>query len=257
MDLVIAYYDEVNEEWVWVPCEVDTENNIITASVAHFTTFAIIGRVTPPAPAAFTVSSLAVSPGEVAPSEEVNISVLVANTGDESGSYTVVLKIDGVKEAEERVTVAAGSSQTVSFSVTKEEAGSYSVDVSGLTGSFTVKEEVVPPVVPVVPAAFTISSLTISPTEVDIGKEVTIGVLIANTGDLTGSYEVTLEIDNVVVSTKEVTLAGGTSQRVTFTATKDVAGTYSVDVSGLTGSFTVKEEVVPPVVPPVVPKPIA
>ena len=74
--------------------------------------------------------------------------MLVANTGGESGSYTVVLKIDGVKEAEERVTIAAGSSQTVTFSVTKEEAGTYSVDVSGLTGSFTVKEEVVPPVVP-------------------------------------------------------------------------------------------------------------
>ena len=39
------------------------------------------------------------------------------------------------------------------------------------------------------------------------------------------------------------------SQRVSFTTTADIAGTYSVDVSGLTGSFTVKEEVVPPVVP--------
>jgi len=42
VDLVIAYYDELNEEWVWVTCEVDTVNNTITASIAHFTTFAII-----------------------------------------------------------------------------------------------------------------------------------------------------------------------------------------------------------------------
>ncbi|MBA7684377.1 hypothetical protein ES703_92772 [subsurface metagenome] len=151
VDLVIAYYDEVNEEWVWVPCEVDTENNIITASVAHFTTFAIITVppvVVPPALAVFSVSSLSIQPAEVEPAEVVTIAVLVANTGGESGSYTVVLEIDGVKEAEERVTIAAGESQDVSFNVTREEAGTYSIDVSGLTGSFTVKEEVVPPAVP-------------------------------------------------------------------------------------------------------------
>jgi len=47
-DLVIAYYDEEAGEWVELDCVVDTENNTITASVSHFTTFAIIGAVTPP-----------------------------------------------------------------------------------------------------------------------------------------------------------------------------------------------------------------
>ena len=247
VDLVIAYYDEVNEEWVWVPCEVDTENNIITASVAHFTTFAIIAVPAelplpppPPAPAAFSVSYLSVSQLEVEPGETVTITVLVANTGGESGSYTVVLKIDGVKEAEETVTIAAGESQAVSFSVTKEEAGSYSVDVSGLTGSFTVQEEVVPPVVPPVPAAFAISNLSISPAEVDIGGSVTISVLVTNTGNLEGACQVTLEIDNKMVETQEVTLAGGASDTVTFKISEDVASIYSVNINGLSGSFIVK-----------------
>jgi len=150
----------------------------------------------------------------------LNISVLVANTGDESGSYEVTLKIDDVVVATEEVTLAGGASQRVTFTITKDITDTYSVDVSGLTGSFTVKEEVVP----LVPAAFTISSLAISPAEVDVGKSVTISVLASNTGDLTGSYEVTLKIDNVVVETKEVTLAGGASQKVTFTTTKDIAG---------------------------------
>ena len=154
-DLVLAYYDEDTGEWVELPCVVDTVNNIITASVPHFTTFAIIGSVTPVppgeeeeeeeeevitvTPAAFSVSYLSVSPRlEVEPGETVTITVLVANTGGESGSYTVVLKIDGVKEAEETVTIAAGESQGVSFSVTREEADSYAVTVDGLSGSFTV-----------------------------------------------------------------------------------------------------------------------
>ncbi|GAJ23619.1 unnamed protein product, partial [marine sediment metagenome] len=47
-DLVLAYYDEDAGKWVELDCVVDTKNNIITASVPHFTCFAIIGAVTPP-----------------------------------------------------------------------------------------------------------------------------------------------------------------------------------------------------------------
>ncbi|GAH85442.1 unnamed protein product, partial [marine sediment metagenome] len=69
-DLVIAYYHD--GEWVEVDCVVDIENNTITASVEHFTTFAIIGTVPsppppPPAPAVFSLSNLSVKPAEVTP----------------------------------------------------------------------------------------------------------------------------------------------------------------------------------------------
>jgi len=138
-DLVLAYY--YDGEWVELPCTVDPVTNTITASVSHFTTFAIIARAAPPpppAPAAFSVSSLSVQPAEVQPEEAVTITVSVTNTGGTKGSYTVVLKINGVKEAEKRVTIAAGSRQDVSFSVAKEDVASYSVVVDGLSGSFTV-----------------------------------------------------------------------------------------------------------------------
>ncbi|GAJ13236.1 unnamed protein product, partial [marine sediment metagenome] len=66
-DLFLAYYDEETGEWVELDCVVDAVNNIITASVSHFTTFAIIGWVPPvppppppPAPARFTIRSLGV-----------------------------------------------------------------------------------------------------------------------------------------------------------------------------------------------------
>jgi len=89
------------------------------------------------------------------------------------------------------------------------------------------------------PATFITSDLTISPAEVDIGESVTIGVLVTNTGDLTGSYEVTLKIDNVPVATEDVTLAGGKSETVTFTIAKDTEGRYTVDIDGKVGHFTV------------------
>jgi len=99
-------------------------------------------------------------------------------------------------------------------------------------------------------AAFTSSRLSISPSAVYIGETVTIGVLIINSGDAAGSYTVTLKIDGVVEETREITLNAGASGEVTFTTAKEVAGTYSVEVSGLSGSFTVEEEPGPPPPPP-------
>ncbi len=64
------------------------------------------------------------------------------------GSYSVALKINGIEEAEKSVTVAAGSSQDVSFSVAKEDAGICSVVVDGLSGSFTVAVAAPVPVPP-------------------------------------------------------------------------------------------------------------
>lgn len=99
---------------------------------------------------------------------------------------------------------------------------------------------------------FEVSDLTITPSEVSVGKTVAIIVRITNTGDLAGTYEVTLTINDATVETKQVKVAGGASETATFTVAEDEAGTYSVDVDGLTGSFTVREVAVPP---PVVPPP--
>ena len=104
------------------------------------------------------------------------------------------------------------------------------------------------------PVAFDASDLSIIPTEVDIGEGVTISILVANTGDLEGAYQVIFNIDDEVEDTKDITLAGGASQRVTFVTDKDMAGSYPVDVNGLTGSFVVKPAPVEsPTTPPVEP----
>ena len=150
-NLVLASYNEDAGEWLELPSTVDPVTHTITASVSHFTTFAIIARapeVPPPAPAIFSLSNLSIQPAEVQPQEAVIITVSVANTGGMEGSYTAVLKIEGAKEAEKNVTVAAGDSQSVSFSVSREDAGSYSVVVDGLSGSFTIVALPAPPVAP-------------------------------------------------------------------------------------------------------------
>ena len=41
--LVLAFYD--GTKWVELECTIDTENNVVTALVSHFTKFAVIGKV--------------------------------------------------------------------------------------------------------------------------------------------------------------------------------------------------------------------
>jgi len=55
-------------------------------------------------------------------------------------------------------------------------------------------------------------------------------------------YYAWLNIENVgtSVATESVTLAGGASEKVTFTTSKAIAGTYTVDLNGLPGTFIVK-----------------
>jgi hypothetical protein len=51
---------------------------------------------------------------------------------------------------------------------------------------------------------------------------------------------VVLKVNDAVLGSKEITLAGGTCQECAFTATGDSAGVYRVAVSGLSGEFTVR-----------------
>ena len=84
------------------------------------------------------------------------------------------------------------------------------------------------------PASFSVSGLTITPGEVTAGSAVTIEVLVTNSGELSGTYDITLKIDNTIEGTERVTLASSASQKVTFTIIKSTAKTYSVSYTHLT-----------------------
>ncbi|MBA7699619.1 hypothetical protein ES703_108318 [subsurface metagenome] len=147
-NLVVAYYDEDSGKWIELDCIVDTVNNTITASVGHFTTFALIGTVRLPPPAAFAVTDLSILPAEAYVGDSLSITVIVTNTGGQSGSCEVTLRIDDVIEATKEVAVSPGLSKKVTFTVSKDIPSIYSVDVDGLTASFIVKVKEVPPVIP-------------------------------------------------------------------------------------------------------------
>jgi len=92
----------------------------------------------PVGPANLSASSLSISPQQVEPGQEVTISISVANTGGETGSYDAVLYINEVVEDNQTVSVAAGTSKNVIFTVSKSQAGVYDVSLAGQTGQFEV-----------------------------------------------------------------------------------------------------------------------
>jgi hypothetical protein len=90
-----------------------------------------------------------------------------------------------------------------------------------------------------VPAKFEVSNLTISPSQIQLNQEITISVKVTNTGGKSADYTLELKIDNVIKSTKQVTIPAGNSQLVNFTASGDTAGKHQVEIAGLSGEFEV------------------
>ncbi len=141
--LFVAFYhyheNPEENEWHAHASSIDIENNVVTADCPSHSIHALLGTITPPTmPAAFTVSALSIQPAEVQPGEPVTITASVANSGGTKGSYALVLKINGLEEAREIITLAAGNSLEVSFTVAMEDTGSYSITVGELNDSFSV-----------------------------------------------------------------------------------------------------------------------
>ena len=97
-----------------------------------------------------------------------------------------------------------------------------------------------------VPAKFTVTDLSMSPTEAEVKQKITISVKVTNVGEQTGSYTVDLKVNGVVVDTKTVALTGGESTTVMFELVKEEARIYDIEVSGLKGTLSVKEITPPP-----------
>ncbi len=128
-----------------MPTSIDTEDGTIT--LALYPDEWEISYVLPIiGPALFRVSDLTVNPAEVEVGNEVTISLVLTNIGEEEGSYTLVLKVNQVVEDTKTITLDAGASTAVQFKVVKEEAGTYDVEIRELSGGFNVKEA---PLIPI------------------------------------------------------------------------------------------------------------
>jgi len=86
-----------------------------------------------------TVQTASVASSKVAPGEKVDITATVTNRGTVNGATSITLYINGQEVESQGITLASGQSTPLHFFVSKNEPGTYSVQVGGVSaGSFTV-----------------------------------------------------------------------------------------------------------------------
>jgi len=95
-------------------------------------------------PASFEVSDLTVNPAQANPLEEVVITATVTNAGGAQGTYVAELKINGVTEKTDKLTMAPGIGCNLAFRISRNTPGTYTVTLGDLTGEFIVQEPVRP-----------------------------------------------------------------------------------------------------------------
>jgi len=97
----------------------------------------------PAEPAKFEITSLNVTPPEVTVGDMVTITTEVKNSGGSEGVYVAILTVDGAEVERKNVTVAPGTTETVTFSLTKDKIGTYQVAVGGLSSSLKIEPRLV------------------------------------------------------------------------------------------------------------------
>ena len=85
-----------------------------------------------------SVQYLSVNPQQSYANQPVTVSTNVVNTGDEGGNYNLVLKVNGQVEQTRMVSVGPHGTQPVKFTVTRNQPGTYAIDIGGQKGSFTI-----------------------------------------------------------------------------------------------------------------------
>ena len=172
--------------------------------------------------------------------DTITVSVTATNIGDESGEFALELFVnDQIKETKS-IQLDADESKSVQFELVENAEGEYTVRLGTLTTSFRITSEAQE----IKPAEFQVTDLTVNPSSAIAGEAVEISVKVTNVGEESGTYTANLKIDGVTKDGKDVTLAGQATDVVKFEVTETNAGTYSAEVDGATGSFTVEAPVV-------------
>jgi len=155
LNVTMAYYDDVNGVWVLMESEAGGPSGVaeltLSAAINHFSIYGVLAELeptTPPQPAHFVPSGLNIVPSVektifvTKTGESVSITADVANDGGQEGTYTVALKLNGETVDTKTVTLAAGRSQQVSFTVSELDYGQYEVEVAGLSDEFTASRTI-------------------------------------------------------------------------------------------------------------------
>lgn len=221
---------------------------------------------TPPAktpekgPAAFIVSGLRITPSIAKPGETVMVDVTLTNTGDQPGTYTAELKVDGSVVQTQDFILYGGVSRKVTLSMSVNSVGTHVIMIDNLVGNLAVQNTVTPlptqpavtppPTSPVFVSNVIVSDLKIEPQMPKPGQRVVVTFNVTNTGAEQGIYTAVLRVDpeamqvgepyTTQTKSQDVTLTRSTSQQVTIEITAGTVGTYKISVGDLSKRMVVE-----------------
>ncbi|GAG02336.1 unnamed protein product, partial [marine sediment metagenome] len=75
--------------------------------------------------------------------------------------------------------------------------------------------------------------LNIAPNPVKVGEEAVVKISVENIGEAEGTDTVSLIVNGIVEQRKDIIVAGGAIELVSFVISKDSPGSYSIEIGGL------------------------
>lgn len=88
----------------------------------------------------FEIVSLNITPAEVIAGKAVTATARIANISTTKGTYTAILTINDVEAEKKEVTISPESIETVTFTITKNDSGTYTVKLGELSQTLVVKK---------------------------------------------------------------------------------------------------------------------
>lgn len=208
------------------------------------------------------ISSITVEQPQIRAGETVTVTAVVENTGTDRQQINTTLTIGDEQRATEQPSVDPEYPVVVSFEVTVDSPGNYTVAVNGVEAEQTLVVQGSgdgsdgtddssddqsgsddgstdqPPTLSVDSENVTVESVELSQSSVDPGQTVEVTALLANTAPEIANVSVALEIDGEVVETgvAENVLSQENNPGLTipysFEYTPEESGTYTVSVNG-------------------------
>ena len=174
--------------------------------------------------AQFTLLDLMVSPEVAQPGEPVVVTVTLANQGEQAGTFTITLRIDGAVEESREVSLKDLTTVPITFEVVRTEPGTYTLEVEDLRATFEVRTLEVPGLQ---------VSVQVEKERVRPDETFTVSVEVTNTAAFAVTKVLNLEVNGAVVDSREVSVGPGETVIVPFELTLEERGNYVIAVEGV------------------------
>ncbi len=168
-------------------------------------------------PAAFEVIHFWTETPTCMVGENAVFKASIRNTGEIAGNYTATAVLDGSLIPPQTVRIEPGATVELQIPVTRPEAGAHVAELENASASIQVLR----------PASIHATEL-IAQKYTEAGKDAQLTALVTNSGDVEGAYELKLLVNGKVQQTKDVTVQGQQTLRVTLTLTLANTGKYEL-----------------------------